>query len=345
MEQTKEPLDVLTIGETLVDFISVEQTDTLRNTFTFRKHLGGSPANIAVNVAKLGCRAAIISKTGIGAFGRFLKSEMQYHGVYTDYLVMDHRTHTSIIFVSSTTGTPDFEDFRQGDFLLSPNEVPEEAIERTRVVHASTFALSREPCRSAVERAFSLAREMGKTVSLDPNYSLRIWPDHKEAEQVIRKMYRYVNITKPSLDDARRIFGRGRAKDPSPEEYVGLFHDLGPETVVFTMGEDGILVSQNGEAHHVPARPVEVVDATGAGDSFWAGYLVALLDGSPPERCALFAREIVETKLTTVGPLPEEMDRGEIYARLDGLPENAAESVGKPAQAPEKKEKKPSKES
>lgn len=333
-EDRQGPLDVLTVGETLVDFISVEQTDTLRNAATFKKHLGGSPANIAVNVAKLGGRSALVSKTGIGAFGRFLKSELQYHGVFTDYLVMDHRTHTSIIFVSSTTGTPDFEDFRQGDFLLAPHEVSEEAIERARVVHASTFALSREPCRSAVEKAFRLAHEAGKIVSLDPNYSLRIWPDHKEAEQVIREMYRYVDVTKPSVDDARRIFGRSRSRKPDPEEYVAFFHELGPETVVFTMGEDGVLVSQEGKMHHVPARPVRVVDVTGAGDAFWAGFLVALLDGNPPGRCALFAREIVETKLATVGALPEDLDREEIYARLDGLPDDEMRPVGKPAGKP-----------
>jgi sugar/nucleoside kinase (ribokinase family) len=67
---------------------------------------------------------------------------------------------------------------------------------------------------------------------------------------------------------------------------------------------------------HVPARPIEVVDVTGAGDSFWAGFLVALLDGHPLERCALFAREIVELKLTTVGPLPSTIDRADIYEQL-----------------------------
>lgn len=334
VRDTGGPLDVLTIGETLVDFISVEQTDTLRNAATFKKHLGGSPANIAVNVAKLGGKAALISKTGIGAFGRFLKSELQYHGVYTDYIQMDHRTNTSIVFVSSTSGTPDFEDFRQGDFLLTPAEVSEEAIERARVVHSSTFALSREPCRSAVEKAFRLAHERGKVVSLDPNYSLRIWPDHKEAESVIRKMYRYVDVTKPSIDDARRIFGRGKARQPDPEEYVELFHGLGPETVVFTMGEDGVLVSNAGKMHHVPARPVRVADATGAGDSFWAGFLVALLDGNPPERSALFAREIVEIKLANVGALPENLERQEIYSRLDKLPDDEARPMGKPDEGP-----------
>lgn len=307
-------IDLLAVGETLVDFISVEHTDWLRNATTFKRHLGGSPANIAVNVAKLGGSSAVVSKTGIGAFGKFIKSELQRHGVSTDYLVMDHRTRTTVAFVSSTSGKPDFEIARSGDYLLGPEEVSEEAVERSRVVHASTFALSREPCRSAVAKVFRMAHEQGKTVSLDPNYSARIWPNHKEAHQVLREMYRYVDVTKPSLDDAGRIFGR----EYEPEQYVEMFHELGAETVVFTMGKDGILLSKGGSlVSHVPARQVEARDATGAGDAFWAGFLVAMLDGNPLERCALFAREMAEQKLTRVGPLPMEIDRGWLYTRTE----------------------------
>ena len=298
----------------VVDFISAEKTDTLGNATTLRRYLGGSPANIAVYVSKLGGESAVIAKTGIGAFGTFLKSELQRHGVSTEYLAMDHRTHTTVIFVSSTSATPDFEEFRSGDFLLRPEEVSEEAIARTRVVHASTFALSREPCRSAVLWAFRKAREMGKTVSLDPNYSRRVWPDQKEARKVIGEAYHYVDVTKPSADDARRIFG----PDYEPEHYIRMFHDLGAQTVVFTMGEGGNLISENGKALvHVPARPVEVVDATGAGDAFWAGFLTATLDGHTTERSVLFAREIVERKLKTKGPLPADIDRAEIYQSLE----------------------------
>jgi fructokinase len=315
VEPGTKPLDVLTIGEMVVDFISDEKTDTLGNASTFRRYLGGSPANIAVYVSKLGGESAVIAKTGIGAFGTFLKGELQRHGVTTEYLSMDHRTHTTVIFVSSTSATPDFEEFRSGDYLLRPEEVSEEAISRTRVVHASTFALSREPCRSAVLWAFRKAREMGKIVSLDPNYSRRIWPDQKEARRVIREAYRHVNVTKPSADDARRVFG----PDYEPEQYIQKFHDLGAETVVFTMGEGGNLISENGKmTAHVPSRPVEVVDATGAGDAFWAGFLTATLDGNPAERSVLFAREIVERKLRIKGPLPADIDREEIYQCLQG---------------------------
>ncbi len=314
------PLDVVSVGELVVDFISVEQTDTLGNATTFRRYLGGSPANIAVYVSKLGGTAAIVSKTGIGAFGKFLKSQLARHGVVTEYLIMDHKTHTTIVFVSSTAGTPDFEEFRSGDYLLSASEISGEAIDRARVVHSSAFALSREPCRSAVFEAFRLAREGRKFVSFDPNYSRRIWPDHKEARKVIAGAYEHVDVTKPSLDDAGRIFGR----EHEPEDYPRMFHEMGPATVILTMGRDGILVSENGRVSHVPARPVVVNDATGAGDAFWAGYLTAMLDGEPATRCAHFAREVAEMKLERVGPLPDEIDREPIYARLRATGEKEA---------------------
>lgn len=315
MKLPEGDLDVLAIGETLVDMISREETDWLRNAYTFRKYQGGSPANIAVYVAKLGGSSAVISKTGIGAFGQFLKSELRRAGVTTDYLVMDHRVHTTVVFVSRTKRTPDFEAFRSGDYQLEPKEVEEEAVKRARVVHASTFALSREPCRSAVEKAFRLAEEQGKIISLDPNYSRQVWPEYKQAKEVLSRMLGYANITKPSFDDATRFFGRGK----DPEDYIALYHEMGPEVVVFTMGADGVLLSDGEEITRIPAREVEVKDATGAGDSFWAGFLTALLDGNSLQRCVYFAREIVERKLSTVGPLPDTIDRDAVYERIDAL--------------------------
>ncbi len=62
---------------------------------------------------------------------------------------------------------------------------------------------------------------------------------------------------------------------------------------------------------------MEAVDATGAGDTFWAAFLVALLDGNVLERCARFAREIVIRKLSAVGPVPGVIDREEVYQALD----------------------------
>jgi sugar/nucleoside kinase (ribokinase family) len=307
-------LDLLAIGEALIDLISLRETRAgLRGASTFGRHLGGSTTNVAINVAKLGGTSAVVSKTGTDAFGQFIKDELERHRVDTNYLVQDPNSHTSVVFVSRTTGTPDFMALRDADYALAPSEVPEEAIARARIVHASTFALSREPCRSAVSKALRLAHRQGKIVSLDPNYSPRIWPDYEEAQQVVRSLCRYVTVIKPSLDDASRFFGPEHA----PEHYIRMFHELGPETVILTMGEEGVLSSYQGQiVGHIPVQPVEVVDATGAGDAFWAGFLVAKLDGCPLEECVLFAREIAELKMTAVGPRSGTIDRQAVYARI-----------------------------
>ncbi len=238
---------------------------------------------------------------------------MQHSGVICDYLLLDPDIQTSLVFVSQTSGTPDFEPYRSGDYQLTPENVPEEAIQRAHLLHTTTWPLSRQPSRSAVLKALQLARQLGRMVSIDPNYSPKVWPDHQDALRTLESVYPYVTLTKASLDDAGRLFGSGK----TPEEYIRRFHDLGPETGCLYPGQGGSLLSHHGELLcHLPARPVHVVDATGAGDSFWAGFLTALLDGEPLERCLRFAREVVELKLQTMGTLPGNIDRRALYARL-----------------------------
>jgi sugar/nucleoside kinase (ribokinase family) len=305
-------LDLLAVGEALVDFVSESPAPHLQDAEVFRRHSGGAPTNVAVNVQKLGGVGAVIAKIGIGAFGSFIKAQLLAAGVNTDYLVMDHRVHTTVVFVSRTSGTPDFEAFRAGDAKLGPGDIPEAAIRRARVVHSTAFALSRQPQRGAVQRAFSLASTDGRLTSLDPNYSPIVWPRRKEALEVIAELMQDTSLTKPSIDDCHRLFD----DDVDPDQYVDRFHEMGANVVVLTMGADGILGSDGDHRLHVPAHPVEVRDATGAGDAFWAGFLIATIDGSDFERSLLFARAVVERKLATVGPLPVSVDRQEIYDSL-----------------------------
>lgn len=305
-------LDVLGVGELLIDLISTDMASSLRDTAEFRRYQGGSTANLVLNVAKLGMRSALIAKTGIGAFGQYCKHELSRFGVLTDYLVMDHHVRTTMVFVARTTGTPDFEVARQGDAQLRPDEVSVDAVSHARLVHVSTFALSREPSRSAIRRAIELAHAGGKLISLDPNYHPDIWPNVFEAREVLAELYPCIDLTKPSLDDAERLFGPGR----TPEEYLDLFVRMGARTVVLTAGAGDILLHTGGEVQRIPADRVDVADATGAGDAFWAGFLVATLDGHPPRRALQFALEVVKRKLATVGPLPATFDRADIYVTL-----------------------------
>lgn len=305
-------LDLLAVGEAVVDLISVEETDSLREARTFRALQGGSPANIARTVARLGGRAALVARVGDDSFGHFLRAELEGAGVLCDYLALDPDTRTTVIFVSHTRGTPDFLAYRDADFRLAPEQVTEEAVGRARVVHVSAFALSRPPARYAAERALRLGWERGCILSVDPNYSPRLWPDRADAMATLERALALATLTKPSLDDARRLFG----PDLSPEEYIRKFHELGPPIVVLTMGPAGVLVSEKGGIRHVPAPPVSIADATGAGDTFWGSFLVALLDGLPLTECARFAHHVAAHKLATVGPLAERIDRHALYAKL-----------------------------
>ncbi|MGC9467176.1 MAG: carbohydrate kinase family protein [Anaerolineae bacterium] len=309
-------LDLLAIGEILVDLISVEETNTLVEANRFVRHQGGSPANIAVNMTKLGAHTGMIARVGDDAFGRFLRGSLSRAGVETSGVTVDPEAHTSLVFVSHTAGTPDFLACRAADFCLSPADVDEDLVRRARIVHTSMWPLSKEPSRSGVARAFQIARSHGALISLDPNYSPRIWPDRDEALHVLAEMLGYATITKPSLDDARRIFDA----ELEPEAYIARFHDMGPEVVVFTMGSQGVLLSEGGTVVHIPAHEIEVVDATGAGDAFWAGFLTAILDGYTPEQAAYVARVVVEEKLTHIGPLPDHMDRCAIYEQAGLMP-------------------------
>jgi len=85
-------------------------------------------------------------------------------------------------------------------------------------------------------------------------------------------------------------------------------------------GEGALLALPDGERLRIPPHNVAVADATGAGDAFWAGLIVGLLDGLSPHHAAEVGRLIAERKLTVVGPMREPMDRRRIYQALWGEP-------------------------
>jgi fructokinase len=208
-------LDVLAVGETVVDFISHERVQSLRTAGQFSRYLGGQPANVAVYVAKLGGRSAVLSKVGTDYFGEFLEDQLQRHGVGTEALGRTGAAPSTNAFVTRTVSVPDFQINRGADALLDIRDVPEELVERAQAVHTSVFALSREPARMAVRRALRLADRHGKLVSLDPNYDPRVWPDKEEAWEVIAEIMPHVTVVKPSLEDASASSTRTWTTKPS----------------------------------------------------------------------------------------------------------------------------------
>ncbi|QIN82180.1 glycosyltransferase [Rubrobacter tropicus] len=311
-------LDVLAVGESLVDFISHEFRISLRTAERFSRYLGGQPANVAVYVAKLGGRSAVITKVGTDYFGEFVEDQLGRHGVSTEGLHRTPRAATTNAFVTRTVNVPDFQVNRGADALLSIREVPDELIERARAIHTSAFALSSDPQRLAVRRAMRLGARLGKVVSLDPNYDPRVWPDREEAWEVLAEVLPYVTVVKPSLEDARRLFDPNMDDDALEEACLDAFHDLGANVVVMTRSGGAVTVSEGSSVERVgPLPKVHVQSVTGARDAFWSALLVSHLDGKDWTTGVRFAHEVAALKLGVEGHVGRMIDREAIYERLE----------------------------
>lgn len=310
-------IDVLSVGEALVDFISTEPVDKVEQADGFRRYLGGSVTNLAANVARLGGQAAVAARVGDDPFGRFVRQEVKRQRVITDYLRTDVAARTTLAFITRSAATADFVIYRGSDAHLSPEDVPQTAIERSRVVHTSAFALSQESSRTAVLDTLRRARARGCLTSLDPNYHLSLWDTRQPVVEVLAEACRYVDVIKPSHVDCQRLFGA----DLSPSDCIRRFHDWGVKRVVLTQGPRGISICKEGQLLHVKSREVSVTDATGAGDAFWAGFLVATLDGRSLYEAVLFGREVAEMKLGMVGPIADALDKEAIYRRISASSE------------------------
>ncbi len=297
-----DSFDILALGEALVDLISVEQGSALDDVATFRRYLGGAPINVAATAARLGRRSAVVARVGDDAFGRFVQAEIRRLGVAAEFVQVDGEHITTLALVASTTGSPDFLIVRGADQFLDGSTL-DAALAGARALHISMFALSREPCRTTAISAIRAAHAAGKVVSLDPNFRERVWADRAALPALLAELCPLTTLLKPSLDDAAAIFGPGQ----TPAEYLAHFHRAGARQVLLTLGKEGVLASDGTTATHLAATPLPIADATGAGDSFTAGAILALLAGRDLVSAARIGQRVAHAKLQAVGhsaPLP-----------------------------------------
>ncbi len=302
---------LVSVGELLADLIGTEFTQNLTDTETFKRFQGGSPANLAANMARLGNSTALVACVGNDNVGVYLVEKVAETGVDVSYIAQNPHTPTSIVLVSRTKGTPDFIAYRTADRMIQSAHISDDLLNDASFFHTTCFALSQDPAQSAIVEAASRAQAAGCVVSLDANYAPSIWPNRTQAQQVIADYCKNGAFVKLSEDDAERIFGESL----SNSTIIATFHQMGAQLVCLTLGGKGSIVSSNYGKDYVEieGRPIEVKDATGAGDSYWSGFLTAWLDGKSPAECAQAGANIAALKISTVGPLPAKVDRAILY--------------------------------
>ena len=304
----ERPNDILTMGELLIDMIS-EAYDDMVDCNTYNRFLGGSAANLALNMKKLGLRPLVASAVGRDGFGAFLLRHLKREGIPTDHIQLTDES-TSMVVITKSRSTPRPIFYRGADFRLNFTPDLADAVKQSRIVHFSCWPISREPARSAVEQAIDLAKSEGALVGFDPNYHPAIWSKDEDGAAYVKSIIHRADVIKPSKDDADRLFGTD-----SPENHLARFLDLGAKLVIFTMGADGILVSNGAETLRLDSIATEVVDVTGAGDAFWAGFYAGLVRGLSLVGSVEFGMEVSAYKLRHLGPVsrfPKEYRLAEI---------------------------------
>ena len=295
--------DVLSVGELLADFISTNLAEDIANADEFRRFPGGSPANLARNLAVLGKQAALVATVGDDGLGRYLVRELTDSGVNTEHVAIHPTRPTSAVLIARSTETPDFIHYRQADTDIGHGRMPESLVRDCRIFHTTCVALSSDEARPSILEAARRAAESGGHLSIDANYARPHWKTPESARLAIKSYCRGTTLLKLSMDDAERIF---EDRDIDPGFVIESLHRWGAWLVCLTLGANGSRVSWKGGEEHafVEAEAVdEVHGATGAGDAFWSGFLTGWLDGQTPAQCADIGSRVAARKVRVPGPL------------------------------------------
>lgn len=298
-----KPVDIICIGETLIDFIGDQHEVPISETRDYHRYLGGSPTNVAMNLSRLGLNVEMVATVGNDGFGTYILNRFIENKVGIESVWKSAALPTSVIFVNRTQHTPEFIAYRGADTQISADQISERILKEAKIYHTTCFALSEQPARENILNGARIAKAHGCKLSIDINYSEKIWPNVEEAKHTIETYCSLNPLVKVSQDDVDRLFGEGMGHD----ELFQHLHQLGAETVCLTLGKDGAKLSELGEqVIQLSALKVEkVMDATGAGDAFWSGFLFATLASKSKEERLTTGLKMAAIKLQNVGRIPD----------------------------------------
>lgn len=259
-------MEVICVGEMLIDFTPGSQPAS------YIRNPGGAPANACIAMARNGISTGFLGKLGNDDFGCFLKETLEKDQVEVLCPDLTDEAVTTLAFVTLyENGERSFTFARKpgADMLLTKADVKESDIAQAVLLHAGSFNMSKEPARSAAAYAMKMASEKGKLVSYDVNYRNVVWPDEKAAIDVVTEILPYVDFLKISEEEQNFVGGE--------ENIPKMMEKYGISVVIETLGSEGARYFFDGVTGTVPGHKVKAVDATGAGDAFWGGFLAKLL--------------------------------------------------------------------
>jgi fructokinase len=261
-------VSIVVCGEALIDLVD-------EGGGQFRAHPGGSPANVAVGLARLGIQATLLARVSGDAFGRLLRAHLDRGGVDLSQVVAATEPTTLAVVSLDERGVATYDFYVEGtaDWQWQASEIPDPLPAGAVALHTGSLALAVPPGAATITDLMRREHERGQvTVSLDPNIRPTFETDRAAAVRRVEEQVSLSDVVKVSEEDLGWLY-----PGEDPAEIARRWRDTGPAVVVATLGAEGALaVGPKGNAVGRPAVPVRLVDTVGAGDAFTAGLLAGL---------------------------------------------------------------------
>src|SRR5262247_623008 len=255
---------ITVVGESIVDVVASGGGDTLA------VHPGGSPANVAVALSRLGQRTALVTQLGADDYGALIRTHLERNGVEVILAGPADQPTSRALATLDARGAASYE------FDLSWDVRGLRLAEGSAAVHIGSLGVMLAPGGEQVLRlAESACRSGDVLTSYDPNARPSVTPDRRKVAAVVERAAASAHIVKMSDEDLAFLFP-GTTPAPLAERLLG--GDRPTQLLVITMGREGATVVTRSSRFAVPAVPVVVVDTVGAGDTFTAALLAGLAE-------------------------------------------------------------------
>ena len=258
-------------GEALIDFAPIEISDN-------RAYLpipGGSPYNVAIGLGRLGCPVDFIGKLSTDEFGKTLRKNLLANGG-NDRFTISGAEPSTLAFIHIEKGEePHFSFFsnNSADRNLTISDLPKSLNSEIQAVHFGSFSLAHEPIASTLEKLIEREHNQ-RIISIDPNIRPSFVTDKYAYIKRLEKLISLATIVKVSVADIEWMY-----PNSNPKEIISEWINSGPSLAILTSGEKGSYAETPfGIKISSPAKPVNIVDTVGAGDSFMSALLWWLLE-------------------------------------------------------------------
>lgn len=275
----KPALEVLSYGEALVDFLPEAPGKRLRDVELFMKTSGGAPANAAIGIARLGGRVGLLGKVGDDEFGHFLRDHLERESVDIRGVKMTGEAKTGVAFISlDERGDRSFLFFREpsADMTIRREDIDESVIADTAAVLFGSNLLTKPAVREATFHALEAARTSDVFIAIDPNIRRHLWSSEEDAREQVDRLLGYGDLVKMNEEELAFVSG-GSSLEDGARFFEEVLSPQGCSAFVLTLAEHGAGLWTTNFHFSVPAKQVDVLDTTGAGDGFVAALLTGLV--------------------------------------------------------------------